>query len=112
VDRDALRWLVSDHGALPSLHRRAAARLAPIDSPRVGVFVACIHLRVYPAEMLAGLQKDDDIVVCRSNPECLASLAVYHRLADHGYANVRRYAGGLDDWESGGLPLEGEWVRR
>ena len=51
-----------------------------------------IHFNT-PAEMLAGLQKDDEIVVYCSNPECLASLAVYHRLADHGYTNVRRYAG-------------------
>ena len=65
-----------------------------------------------PAELLAALQKDDEIVVYCSNPACLASLAVYHRLADHGYSSVRRYAGGLDDWEGAGLPLEGEWVRR
>jgi rhodanese-related sulfurtransferase len=69
-----------------------------------------IHFNT-PAEMLAGLRKDDDIVVYCTNPECLASLAVYHRLADHGYTNVRRYAGGLDDWEGAGLPLEGDWVR-
>jgi len=62
-------------------------------------------------EMLKTLKKDDEIVVYCSNPECLASLAVYHRLADHGYTNVRRYAGGLVDWEAAGLPLEGEWVR-
>jgi len=68
-----------------------------------------IHFNT-PAEMLAGLQKDDEIVVYCSNPECLASLAVYHRLADHGYTNVRRYAGGLVDWENAGLPLEGDWV--
>jgi rhodanese-related sulfurtransferase len=43
-----------------------------------------IHFNA-PAELLAGLQKDDEIVVYCSNPECLASLAVYHRLADHGY---------------------------
>jgi rhodanese-related sulfurtransferase len=65
-----------------------------------------------PAEMLGGLRKDDEIVVYCSNPECLASLAVYHRLADHGYTHVRRYAGGLEDWEKAGLPLEGAWVRR
>jgi rhodanese-related sulfurtransferase len=70
-----------------------------------------IHFNT-PAELLAGLQKDDEIVVYCSNPECLASLAVYHRLADHGYTNVRRYAGGLVDWENAALPLEGEWVRR
>jgi len=68
-----------------------------------------IHFNT-PAEMLAGLQKGDEIVVYCSNPECLASLAVYHRLMAHGYANVRRYAGGLVDWENAGLPLEGDWV--
>ena len=65
-----------------------------------------------PAEMLANLQKNDEIVVYCSNPECLASLAVYHRLLDHGYSNVRRYAGGLIDWENAGLPLDGEMARK
>jgi rhodanese-related sulfurtransferase len=69
-----------------------------------------IHFNT-PAEMLAGLRKDDETVVYCSNPDCLASLAVYRRLLDHGYTNVRRYAGGLADWEEGGLALEGEWVR-
>jgi rhodanese-related sulfurtransferase len=64
-----------------------------------------------PDEMLAGLRKDDDIVVYCSNPDCLASQAVYRRLVEHGYTNVRRYAGGLVDWEEAGLPIEGEWVR-
>jgi rhodanese-related sulfurtransferase len=70
-----------------------------------------IHFNT-PAEMLAGLQKDDEIVVYCSNPECLASLAVYQRLVEHGYTNVRRYSGGLSDWENAQLPLEGEWVPR
>jgi rhodanese-related sulfurtransferase len=65
-----------------------------------------------PDELLAALKKDDEIVVYCSNPECLASLAVYHRLVDHGYTNVRRYAGGLVDWENAGLALEGDWVRK
>jgi rhodanese-related sulfurtransferase len=64
-----------------------------------------------PEEMLAALKKDDEIVVYCSNPDCLASLAVYRRLVEHGYKNVRRYAGGLVDWENAGLPLEGDWIR-
>jgi rhodanese-related sulfurtransferase len=64
-----------------------------------------------PDEMLANLKKDDEIVVYCSNPQCLASVAVYHRLLDRGYSNVRRYPGGLVDWEDAGLPLEGEWAR-
>jgi rhodanese-related sulfurtransferase len=27
-----------------------------------------------------------------------------------GYRNVRRYSGGLLDWEDAGLPLEGEFA--
>jgi rhodanese-related sulfurtransferase len=63
-------------------------------------------------EMLANLQKGDDIVVYCTNPACLASIAAYHRLLDQGYTNVRRYSGGLEDWENAGLPLEGELVRK
>ncbi len=69
-----------------------------------------IHFNT-PDEMLTALKKDDEIVVYCSNPECLASLAAYRRLVDHGYTNVRRYAGGLNDWEDSGFPLEGEWIR-
>ena len=61
-----------------------------------------------PEEMLSTLGKDDEIVVYCSEPSCIASLAAYRRLLDHGYTNVRRYAGGLSDWEAAGLPLEGE----
>jgi rhodanese-related sulfurtransferase len=56
--------------------------------------------------MLSGLRKDDEIVVYCTNPPCLASVAAYHRLVQEGYTNVRRYAGGIEDWENAGLPLE------
>jgi rhodanese-related sulfurtransferase len=69
-----------------------------------------IHFNT-PKEMLAGLKKNDEIVVYCSNPACLASVAAYHRLVEHGYSNVRRYAGGLVDWEDAGLPLEGDRAR-
>jgi hypothetical protein len=29
-------------------------------------------------------------------------VAAYHRLVQEGYTNVRRYAGGIEDWESAG----------
>jgi rhodanese-related sulfurtransferase len=56
-------------------------------------------------ELLSALQKDDEIVVYCTNPPCLASVAAYNRLVQEGYTNVRRYAGGIDDWELAGLPL-------
>jgi rhodanese-related sulfurtransferase len=58
------------------------------------------------AEMLSTLRKDDEIVVYCTNPPCLASVAAYHRLVQEGYTNVRRYAGGIEDWEGAGLPLQ------
>jgi hypothetical protein len=30
---------------------------------------------------------------------------------DAGFTNVRRYDGGIADWETAGLPLEGEWIK-
>jgi rhodanese-related sulfurtransferase len=62
------------------------------------------------AELMAALAKDDEIIVYCSDFNCHASVAMYQDLIEHGYTRVRRYAGGLFDWESAGLPLEGEWV--
>ena len=58
------------------------------------------------AALLSALRKDDEIVVYCTNPPCLASVAAYNLLVQEGYTNVRRYAGGIEDWESTGLPLE------
>jgi len=59
------------------------------------------------AEMLA---PEDDIVVYCSNEACAASPFAYRLLTQHGYPSVRRYAGGLADWEAAGYPVEGEGV--
>jgi len=45
-----------------------------------------------------------------SNVDCLSSVALYRDLVRRGYQNVRRYAGGLLDWEGAGLPLVGEFT--
>jgi len=47
----------------------------------------------------------DEIVVYCSNPACVASVAAYRSLTQNGYGSVRRYAGGLEDWEGAGYPL-------
>lgn len=57
------------------------------------------------------LDQNEEIVVYCSNPACSASRFAYHFLVDHGYKNVRRYAGGLLDWEDAGYPLEGEGLK-
>lgn len=63
-----------------------------------------------PDELYSAVSKDDEVVVYCSNVDCLSSVAVYRALLDRGYRNVRRYAGGLIEWEEAGLPLEGEQV--
>ena len=63
-----------------------------------------------PDELYAALTPDDDIVVYCSQVDCLSSVALYRDLVKRGYQHVRRYAGGLLDWEEAGLPLEGAFV--
>ncbi len=64
-----------------------------------------------PNELYAAVGPDDEVIVYCSNVNCLSSVAVYRDLVGRGYRNVRRYSGGLVDWEDAGLPLEGEFVR-
>ena len=63
-----------------------------------------------PDELYAGVRPDDEVVVYCSNVDCLASVALYGELVRRGYKNVRRYDGGLLEWEESGLPLEGSWI--
>ncbi|MGI9585462.1 MAG: rhodanese-like domain-containing protein [Acidimicrobiia bacterium] len=52
------------------------------------------------------LKLDDEIVVYCSDPACVASQFAYQWLVDAGYANVRRYSGGISDWATAGYELE------
>jgi rhodanese-related sulfurtransferase len=54
------------------------------------------------------LDPDEEIVVYCSDTNCLASRAAYHYLTNSGFTNVRRYSGGLAEWQAAGLPLEGD----
>ncbi len=63
-----------------------------------------------PDELYAALRPEDEIVVYCSQLDCLSSVAMYRDLIRRGYPNVRRYGGGLMDWEDAGLPLEGTFV--
>ena len=57
------------------------------------------------------LDLDDEIVVYCSNPACAASVIAFNQLTAHGYKKVRRYAGGISDWEESGYPVEGDMVK-
>jgi rhodanese-related sulfurtransferase len=63
-----------------------------------------------PDELYTAVHPDDEVVVYCSNVDCLSSVALYRDLVRRDYRNVRRYAGGLIDWEDAGLPLEGQFV--
>ena len=63
-----------------------------------------------PEQLYAAIKPDDEVVVYCSNVDCLSSVALYRDLVRRGYHHVRRYAGGLVDWEDAGLPLEGAFV--
>ncbi len=63
-----------------------------------------------PDALYAALRPDDEIVVYCSQNDCLSSVAMYRDLVARGYLNVRRYSGGLMDWEDAGLPLEGAFA--
>jgi rhodanese-related sulfurtransferase len=58
------------------------------------------------------LDPADEIVVYCTNSACNASVKAYKFLVSHEFKNVRRYAGGLLDWEQAGYPLVGDQARR
>jgi rhodanese-related sulfurtransferase len=63
-----------------------------------------------PEALYLAVRPDDEVVVYCSHVDCLSSVALYRDLVRRGYSNVRRYAGGLLDWEDAGLPLAGDFV--
>lgn len=50
--------------------------------------------------------KTAPIVTYCSNPSCNNSQGVANRLAELGYTDVRKYAGGIQDWVEHDLPTE------
>ena len=52
----------------------------------------------------------DEIVLYDSGPSCTASRTACRILKARGYERVRRYAGGLQEWDSAGYALEGEYL--
>jgi 3-mercaptopyruvate sulfurtransferase SseA len=59
-----------------------------------------------PNEAIAALDPAEEIVVYCADVPCPASIRAYHQLERAGYSRVRRYAGGIADWEHAGYPLE------
>jgi rhodanese-related sulfurtransferase len=51
------------------------------------------------------LNPSDEIIIYCSNTSCIASIIGCQLLTNMGYKNVRRYAGGIEDWEERGMHL-------
>jgi rhodanese-related sulfurtransferase len=67
-----------------------------------------INLTPHEVDAAAGRlpDKNAEIVVYCANPTCESSIETAERLIALGYANVRHYAGGKDEWRERGLQLE------
>lgn len=63
-----------------------------------------------PEAMTSKLLKDEEIVVYCTEELCVASQIAYRILVSKGFTNVKRYSGGIKEWEASGYPLEGEMV--
>jgi rhodanese-related sulfurtransferase len=50
--------------------------------------------------------RNSEIIVYCSSPDCEDSVATAKRLRALGYTNVRRYPGGKNEWRAAGGPLE------
>jgi rhodanese-related sulfurtransferase len=57
-------------------------------------------------DTMAALETEDEIVVYCADVRCPASIYAYYALERAGYTQVRRYAGGVADWEDAGYPFE------
>lgn len=102
IDRDELKTLL-DEGAdiklVMTLHEWAFDAMHIPGS-----------IQVDPRTAADELDPNDTIIVYCSDEACVASQFAYRALVEHGYTNVRRYAGGLSDWQAAGYPLEGTAV--
>lgn len=85
---DALAPMVYAHSHLPGAINLPAAGLDPE-----------LVVRRIP-------DRAAEIVVYCTSAECDDSVATATRLVGLGYTNVRRYAGGKNEWREAGRPLE------
>ena len=58
------------------------------------------------AEAFDALDPAEEIVFYCSDVYCAASIYAYRLFERQGYMRLRRYAGGIADWEEAGYPLE------
>jgi rhodanese-related sulfurtransferase len=85
---DALAPMVYAHSHLPGA----------INLPPIGLNPETVVRRIP--------DRNAEIVVYCTSPECNDSVHTAEQLLALGYANVRHYEGGKNEWRDAGLPLE------
>lgn len=53
------------------------------------------------------LSPDQEVIVYCTNQNCPASYRAYYLLRSRGFQKIARYSGGLEEWVTAGLPVEG-----
>jgi rhodanese-related sulfurtransferase len=54
---------------------------------------------------LTSLSRSTEIVLYCTHPACVASKLRAGMLAEAGFTNISRFAGGLTEWSAAGLPV-------
>ena len=54
----------------------------------------------------SNLSKESEIIVYCAGPKCPQSAMAAQKLTDLGFANVRAYEGGLEEWKNTGYSVE------
>jgi len=100
IDREELKARLdrSDDFDLIMIHTRVAFETAHIPGST--------HFDPHQQPM-SDLPQDKaaDVVIYCTGEACGASWRAYHTMVAEGYTNVRRYAGGLTDWDEAGYEL-------
>lgn len=69
-----------------------------------------IHIdNIKKAEELLKDKNEEIVVYCSGDP-CYSSKYAYKKLKEKGYSNIKRYNGGISEWEQLGYPVEGDMV--
>ena len=56
----------------------------------------------------SGLQKDTEIITYCGGPNCPQSLQAAEKLVTLGFANVKAYEGGLEEWKAAGYSVDAQ----
>lgn len=103
VDAEQLHGMMEGNKQLIVIDSRSDADFA------TGHIPTAVSLRASEAtpERLAKLipTKDTPVVFYCGNIMCPASGKTAHKAAEAGYTNIYKYAAGMEDWQSKGLPV-------